>query len=387
MSYDSVPQMGIPVHHRDLEGVLEAIDGFILAGRQTGKSHQIVTVNTDFLVQARKHADVHAILRSADLALPDGMPIVWASGALGQRLPGRVAGADLVPALAERAEKSGYRMMFFGGTGDVAQRAARELRAVHPELDIAATTAVVGPAGATDAEILDEIRGFRPDVICVGLGHPKQERWIRRYARTLGVPVAVGVGGTFDFIAGHRRRAAPWIQRSGFEWLYRLAQEPGRLTRRYMSDIAIYVPSVTLQILRTRVVRASNRRDELTAHGSRASSGTGVVPVRSDSDSLLVEVRRPGALDHHTVAELTSLATSTRLEGRTLQLVAPDLEAIRSLEKLRLDRLIRLVPRSPRQAVGDDAVESHPADRLRTTYPRRPHRTAKRRQLATHERD
>ena len=348
MIYDAIPQVGIPVHHRDLDGVLEAVDDFIVTSRRTGRTHQIVTVNTDFIVQARKHPDVHAILRSADIALPDGMPIVWASAALGQPLPGRIAGADLVPAIADRAARLGYRLMFFGGGEGVGRRAADVLRRKHPELIIAASTATVSEDGATDVEVLDEIRRFRPDVICVALGHPKQERWIRRHGAELGIPVAIGVGGTFDFIAGQRKRAASWIQRSGFEWLFRLAQEPGRLTRRYVTDIAVYVPSIVLQSARTRLPRRT--------YQSRAPREPGQVDeeiievIESDEDAVVVALRRHGRLDHRTAAALTSFATLTRREGRQPRLVAPDLEAIRSLEKLRLDRLITLVPHSRRDS-------------------------------------
>lgn len=340
MNYDALPQMGVPVHHRDLESVLDAIDGFVRTGLRTGRSHQVVTVNTDFLVQARRHPDVHAILRTADLAVPDGMPIVWASAALGRRLPSRIAGADLVGLLAARAAQQGYRVMFFGGGEGVAERAAALLRAEHPGLIIESLSGMVGENGETDAELLEQIRRFRPAVICVALGHPKQERWIRRHAAALSIPVGIGVGGTFDFIAGERKRAAPWIQRSGFEWLHRLAQEPGRLTQRYLADFAVYLPRIFSQIGTTRL--RSLRRD-------LAGMSPSVIDiVRSDDTSLVVALTRTGPLDHRTVAELTSLATQAHRQGRRMCLVTPDPAAIRSLQKLRLDGLVALAPASER---------------------------------------
>jgi len=341
MTYDAIPQLGIPLHHRDIEAILETMDEFIRTGRETGRCHQIVTVNTDFLVQARRHEDVHAILRTADLAIPDGMPIVWASAALGQPLPGRVAGADLVPALAERAADKGHRLMFFGGSEGVADAAAELLRSAHPQLIVETTTGMISATGETPPELLDKIRRFRPDVICVALGHPKQERWIRRYGSELSIPIAVGVGGTFDFIAGERQRATPWVQRMGLEWLFRLAQEPGRLTRRYVNDIAVYVPSILLQIGRTRVAGRARRGRE--PEGSPTVDELEV--IRSDAEVVVVALKRPGSLDHRTVAALTSFATQTRRQGRALRLEAPGPKATRSLEKLRLDRLIPLVPR------------------------------------------
>ncbi len=331
-SYLALLHMGIPVHHHDSETCLDTIEGFVRTGRRTGRSFQVATVNTDFLVQARMHSDVHSIIRNADLAIADGMPLLWSSRALGQRLPSRIAGADLVPALAERAAASGLRMMFFGGAPGVAERAAQVLRDSHPKLSIAAVCDEVGPNSETTSEALDVIRGFRPDVLCVALGHPKQERWIRDHAGGLEVPVAIGVGGTFDFLAGDNRRAAGWIQQSGLEWVFRLSQEPARLSRRYMIDIAVYIPQTIREILRTRLA------------GARRGSG-GVAIVSSGETALIVELCRPGPIDHLTSAELTSLATRCRREGRRLGLVVPEPSAVRSLQKLGLDRLIPLVPR------------------------------------------
>ncbi|NNF69782.1 MAG: WecB/TagA/CpsF family glycosyltransferase [Acidimicrobiia bacterium] len=346
MSYDSLPQMGVPVHHRDLESVLHSIDTFVDVGRRTGRSHQVVTVNTDFLVQARRHEDVHAILRSADLAVPDGMPIVWASAVLGQPLPSRIAGADLVPALAEQAARRGHRMMLFGGSEGVAAQAACELSKANPGLVVASTTAMVSPSGDTPVEVLDEIHRFNPDMICVALGHPKQERWIRRHGSTLGIPVSIGVGGTFEFIAGQVPRAAPWIQRSGFEWLYRLAREPRRLTRRYVTDIGVYIPSMAMQIARTRTPRRG-RRYEGSRQRHPARLPKELEWVRSDAECVVVALTRRGPLDHRTVAALTSMATNTQRHGRQLRLAYPGLEAARSLQRLQLDRLIPLLPPDP----------------------------------------
>jgi exopolysaccharide biosynthesis WecB/TagA/CpsF family protein len=354
MTYDALPQMGVPIHHRDLEGVLDTIDGFVGDYPRTGRARQVVTVNTDFLVQAHKHEDVHAILRSADLAIPDGMPIVWASAALGQRLPSRIAGADLVELIAERAALNGYRLMLFGGADGAAERAAALLRERNPGLVIATADGVVSDNGETDPKVLEEIRNFRPAVICVALGHPKQERWIRRHGAALSIPVGIGVGATFDFITGERARAAGWIQRAGFEWLFRLAQEPGRLTSRYMADFTVYVPRIVQQIGRTGL-RSLSRR-------FTTGRPSGIDVIRSDDEGTLVALSSPGPLDRHTVAALTSAATQARRQGRTLRLVAPGLAATRSIQRLRLDGLMSIVPdriagsslqRNDRDASGD----------------------------------
>ena len=252
MRNDVAHYMGVPVHRRTLVEALEEIDAYVDIGRATGRSHQVVTVNTNFLVTARRNDDVRAILCEADLAVADGMPIVWASKILGQDLPARVAGSDLGPALAARAARDGRRLMMFGGSPGVAVRAAEVLRSAHPALTVATTTADVGDDAETDPAVLEEIRAFDADIVLVALGHPKQERWIRRYAADLGVPVAIGVGGTFDYIARTRRRAPRWTQRIGAEWLYRTLQEPRRLGPRYLLDLAIFVPHITMQIVKTR---------------------------------------------------------------------------------------------------------------------------------------
>ena len=339
MTYEALAQLGVPVHHRDLDEVLRTIDEFVEIGRSTGKAHQVVTVNTDFIVQANKYEDIHAILRSADLAIPDGMPIVWASAALGQRLPRRIAGADLVGLIAERAAETGYRVLFFGGTDDVGERAAEILRAEYPGLDVLALTGMVGADGETDPELLAQIRAYGPDIACVALGHPKQERWVRRYGAALGIPVGIGVGGTFDFIAGEKRRAAPWIQNSGLEWLYRLAQEPRRLTGRYLTDMMVFLPRIAIQIASTRSVGGLRR---LARRGVAIDDVVDI--VHTTDDNVVVALRSHGPLDYRSAAALASLATRLRRQGRRVQLVMPDRRAVASITRLRLDRLVVLVP-------------------------------------------
>lgn len=326
------PHMGIPVHHHDLATSLGTIEDLVADGRRTGRSHQVVTVNTDFLVQARKHADVHAILRSASLAVADGMPLVWASAVRGQPLPTRVAGADLVPALATRFANSGQRITFFGGGPGVAERAAVRTADLNPGLQIQALAADVGENSDTDPAVLDAIRCFDPDVLCVALGHPKQERWIRRHGQALRVPVAIGVGGTFDFIAGERHRAPRWVQRYGLEWLYRMSQEPSRLTGRYLTDIAVYVPCTAVEVMRTRLAGYRNR-------------SSGVTQVHADDHRVVIALRDPNrAVDSATAAELISLVAEARTTGRRVELRVPSPRSIRSLTSLGLDRLVPLVP-------------------------------------------
>ncbi|MEM8704899.1 MAG: WecB/TagA/CpsF family glycosyltransferase, partial [Actinomycetota bacterium] len=203
-SHASVPILGVPIHHVTFDEAVARIVELAHAGRADGRARQVVTVNTDFLVSGHRDPEVHEILQRADLAVADGMPVVWAAKWLGGPLPERVAGADLVPALAATMAGTGQRLMFFGGAGDSAADAAAILRDRHPGLEIESATGMVEADGSAPSAVIDQVRDFAPDMLCVGLGHPKQEWFIRRYADELGIPVSMGTGATFEFICGDR---------------------------------------------------------------------------------------------------------------------------------------------------------------------------------------
>ena len=234
---------GVPVDDVTMGETVRLVESFIAVGRATGRTFQIATVNVDFVVNAQKMPDVLSILQRAELCVPDGMPILWHSRLRGVALRERVPGADLVPALVEQSVQCGWRILFFGSTEGVAESAARLLEQRYPG---AVVQGISGPmlADVTHMEQrwTDAIVAFAPDIICVALGNPKQERWIEAHRATLGASVLIGVGGTLDFLVGGRRRAPRWMQRSGLEWLYRAAQEPGRLGRRYTHDALVFGP-------------------------------------------------------------------------------------------------------------------------------------------------
>lgn len=217
------------------------IEDFILEGRKTGKSHQVATVNADFVVKALGDPELRHLLQEADMATADGMPLVWGARLLGTHLEERVAGADMVPALAELSARRGYSMFFLGAAPGVAARAGEILQARFPGLRLAG---IISPPVSSilemDRAILEEIKKAKPDILLVAFGNPKQEKWIGMYGRELGVPVMIGVGGSFDFIAGQTKRAPLWMQKIGLEWLFRLIQEPRRLWKRYVVDLAAF---------------------------------------------------------------------------------------------------------------------------------------------------
>lgn len=230
--------LGIPIDDLNMGQALDRIERFIQIGRSTGKTHQIATVNADFVVKAMKDPELRYLLQEADMATADGMPLVWGARVLGVDLEDRVAGADMVPALAERAAKNGYSLYFLGAAPGIAAQAAKLLQDQNPNLIVAG---VKSPPYSSvidmDPSIIAEIKATKPDVLLVAFGNPKQEKWIGMYGRELGVPVMIGIGGTLDFIAGNTKRAPEWMQRIGFEWLYRMMQEPRRLWKRYAVDL------------------------------------------------------------------------------------------------------------------------------------------------------
>ncbi|MGH7995599.1 MAG: WecB/TagA/CpsF family glycosyltransferase [Opitutaceae bacterium] len=217
-----------------------------VAGR---RPHFFVTANVDFLVKARRDRELRRVLLGADHVLCDGTPLLWASRWLGNALPGRAAGSDLVPELIRRAAERGWRIFFLGGTPEVAADAAHRVEVEHPGLPaVAHFSPPFRPFGPEDdAEIAARIKAAAPDLLFVSFGCPKQEKWIAAHYRQLGVPVTMGVGATVDFLAGRVCRAPRWMRRGGIEWGFRLAREPRRLFRRYADDLIHFFPQLWLQ--------------------------------------------------------------------------------------------------------------------------------------------
>jgi N-acetylglucosaminyldiphosphoundecaprenol N-acetyl-beta-D-mannosaminyltransferase len=196
-----------------------------------GTPHQIVTVNPEFIMTARRDPAFRAVINRAALALPDGVGLLWAGRLLGRPLRQRVTGSDGVPRLAERAAEKGWRPFLLGAAPGVAEAAARRLAERFPGLQIAGTHAG-SPAVEEEDEIVARVRRARPDLLFVAYGHPRQDKWIARNLDRLDVPVCMGVGGAFDFIVGVQARAPAWMQRIGLEHLYRLLRQPWRWRRQ-----------------------------------------------------------------------------------------------------------------------------------------------------------
>ncbi|MGD1995718.1 MAG: WecB/TagA/CpsF family glycosyltransferase [Anaerolineae bacterium] len=196
-----------------------------------GSPHQIATVNPEFVIAARQHSTFRAVLEKAGLCLPDGVGITLAARYLGRPLRERVAGVDLVKALAARAAREGWRLFLLGAGPGVAERTADALISRSPGLVVCGTYAG-SPTPEEEHSIVRRVRAAGADLLLVAYGAPAQELWLARNLTRTGATIGIGVGGAFDYIAGITHRAPPWVRRIGFEWLHRLVHEPWRWRRQ-----------------------------------------------------------------------------------------------------------------------------------------------------------
>lgn len=221
--------MNTYVNGLTLDETVEEVHAIVRRGVPT----QHVVINASKINLMEKDERLREIVSSCPLINADGASIVWASRQLGVPVPERVAGIDLFLRLAEESSKCGYRIFLFGATEEVVLKVRRELESRFPGIIIAGTRNGYFKE-EDDSSIVREIRACRPDLLFVGFSSPKKEYWISEHLNELGVPFAMGVGGSFDVLAGKTKRAPRWMQRCGLEWFYRFAQEPHRLWRRYI---------------------------------------------------------------------------------------------------------------------------------------------------------
>jgi exopolysaccharide biosynthesis WecB/TagA/CpsF family protein len=230
---DRVSILGMQIDRLDMDGVSERMDAFV----RSGKPHQAVTVNLDFLSIGTRRHDFRDVVNNADLAVPDGVPVLWAARYLGGSLPERITGPDLIHLAHRHSQRHGSSLFFLGAAPGYAAKAATRLKAEYGEFNLAGVySPPFGPLdGAEDVKIRRMIRDARPDFLFVAFGCPKQDLWIRDHA-DLGVPLSAGIGGSFEFLSGAIKRAPAWAQSRGLEWMFRLKNEPRRLAKRYLVD-------------------------------------------------------------------------------------------------------------------------------------------------------
>lgn len=219
----------------DIKDAVARIDAFV----RTGRPHQIVTVNVDFLRLGLEDPAFKNLINSADLAVADGMPLLWGARLLGDPLSERVTGVELILECAALAAARDYGVFLLGAGPGVAAEVASVLRARCPGVRVVGAYAPPVKdafSAEEDERTVRLIQETRPDMLFVAFGAPKQDEWIRTRLHRLNVPVCMGVGGAFDMLAGRVQRAPVWMQRHGLEWAYRVLQEPTRLWKRYFID-------------------------------------------------------------------------------------------------------------------------------------------------------
>lgn len=222
-----------------MAAAVAAIESWLALGTRA----HVAVAAVHSVVDAQDWPEAKAVMRSADMCVPDGMPLVWLLRLSGFRETGRVFGPDLMLALSDRLAARGARVFYYGGAEGVAEELAAKMTARYPGLVSVGT--FTPPFRALTREEENEIARLideaRPDVLWIGLSSPKQEAWIARFRPRLTVPVMIAVGAAFDYNTGRIRRAPRWMQVCALEWLFRLIQEPRRLWRRYLRNNPLFL--------------------------------------------------------------------------------------------------------------------------------------------------
>jgi len=242
---ERVNVLGVGVSAINIADALALIDRWIA----TGAHRYVCVTGVHGVMESQKDPALRDIHNRAGLVTPDGMPLVWLSWLRGHDRVERVYGPDLMLACCAASVTKGYRHFFYGGGTGVPELLAVRLQQRFPGLTVAGTWSPPFRelSEAEEQALIDRIAAARPDIVWVGLSTPKQERWMARYVGRLRVPVLIGVGAAFDMHAGVKKQAPRWMQRSGLEWLFRLATEPRRLGPRYLINNPWFVWRLLLQ--------------------------------------------------------------------------------------------------------------------------------------------
>jgi N-acetylglucosaminyldiphosphoundecaprenol N-acetyl-beta-D-mannosaminyltransferase len=244
---DTVPILDVPLALTDYGRTLDWMDAMV-AARERG---YICVCNVHTVMASHEDAELRAALKGSSVNVPDGQPLVWAINALGHSLAGRVYGPELMARACTRAAATGQRLYLYGGRNQGALvQLALNLRQRDPGVRIVGGYSPPHrPLTAEEEDaVVDEINRARADVVWVGIGVPKQEKWMARMRDRLEPPILIGVGAAFDFHAGLVPQAPNWLQEAGLEWAYRLAHEPRRLWRRYVRYNPRFVAAFTRQL-------------------------------------------------------------------------------------------------------------------------------------------
>ncbi len=248
MTSARVSLLGTEVDALSFSETLAAVVGIIEQEIPT----QHLAMNAAKVVLLRSDPVLRAIASECAIISADGVPLVWASRLLGHPLPGRVNGTDLMEALCDLAGQRQWSVFFFGARRDVVDGVAAWAENTHPGLRVAGVCDGYF-AESDDEKIVAEIAASGASILFLGFPTPKKELWLHRYLSELNVPFCMGVGGSFDVIAGKVPRAPGWMQRNGLEWLFRFIQEPRRMWKRYLVGNVKFILMVLSELLATRL--------------------------------------------------------------------------------------------------------------------------------------
>jgi N-acetylglucosaminyldiphosphoundecaprenol N-acetyl-beta-D-mannosaminyltransferase len=371
----------------------DQVVAWIAERARSGAPSHVVTANLDFAFRSWRDPEIHRIHFEADLVLADGMPLVWFSRLFGPPLGERVTGSDLVPRLAEAARDHGLSLFALGSAPGVAERALKVLQERYPGLRVAGWySPPVSPLLQMDHEsIVRRIRDARPDILLVAFGMPKQEKWIRLHRADWDVPVAIGVGGSLDFLAGAQTRAPRWVQRVGLEWVWRMALHPRRLIGRYALDL-VFLAYMLLRLLAIRMSPVGSvYRGPCPDYRHLRSLGAvemAFPPLRTPAEAdrfhaqadplarrgtLILDLSRAGWLSSLELGSLVRLARICRQAGHRLVVACAPHRAVRLIRLFRLDRYL-IAPATVRRLEQDIrrlcALARHRAFRVRCAGPR-----------------
>ena len=248
-----IDMFGVHISSTNVNSACETIERWIINREKT----YICVAPASTIVDCQRNKEYLKIVNNAGMVTPDGMPLVWLGKLKGDRGIQRTYGPDLMLALCEISQKKGYKHYLYGGSPCISQLLEAGLKERFSDLNIVGrfSPPTIPIHAEESAEVIEEINRADPDVLWVGLGSPKQDFWMYRHREKLNVPVMIGIGAAFDFIAGTKRQAPKWMQKSGLEWLFRLITEPRRLWKRYILGNSIFIYLICKELISGRLLK------------------------------------------------------------------------------------------------------------------------------------
>lgn len=280
-SIERLNVLSVGISMIDMSRTLQLMESWIAARRRAYVC--VCTVHT--VMECQYDLPLRAMVNGADLATPDGMPLVWLGRLSGHQAVSRVYGPDLMLAFCQLSAARGYRHFFYGGAPGVPEALAMRLSRDYPGLQVAGAFSppFTPPSPAREQEEIERINAVRPDVVWVALGTPKQDRWLAEHRDRLEAPILVAVGAAFNIHSGRLRQAPLWMQRSGLEWCWRLFQEPRRLWRRYLLFNPLFVWNLFLQ------KSGLKRFDPLPPRRERPTGDATLTPPAQNVENTVIE--------------------------------------------------------------------------------------------------